>query len=960
MKRIIAFWVLISFGISVFAQLQTIDIEYPHCYDEYDSPFCYEKRGDVLCVKARIDLNKDTKIVRVTFNDALVETSFINGVYHFWLPLIGNQGVLRIFTANSAQPIIEQIYSPLIPQDWGYFQNGEIHIISSSHQDIGWVNTPDSCRHTRIHNIINPAIEMMKSDKGYAFGMEQTLNLMEFLEEFPERKNEVMQLYKEGRFIWGATYNQPYEGLESGEQLIRQTYYGRKWIKDNLPGCDDVTAYNVDVPGRTLQMPQILKKSGIKNLFVSRMREGLYNWSSPDGSEIFTYTPGNYSWVVDVWRYFNDGAVRAFHRLHERSVLWSDYFREHNIPPHYAIVVSADASGPGNYTKVVDEWNKIVDMADIPLPRIRHSTTTSYFETVNVPETRLEKVSGERPNLWLYIHGPAHYQAIAAKRKAGVLLPAAEMFTTFNCLLNNNWETYPKAVFDRAWMSSIYPDHGWGGKNGHITDSIFRVSLEQARDMGEQLLDNAMVSLAEKVKSEKNAIVVFNDLSWARTNVVSMEVSKDIAANIRTVNTMGKEVPCQLTCRDEKFFLTFIAEDVPSLGYKTYYWSHSKSSKKVSADWVQMSNFYENKFYRVTLGHGGIKTLHDKELNQNILNTTKFSGGDILHLGYTGNGAGEFTRIHPVTPGDIQRAGSDKRIWQLVETGPVFSIFESSYNMRHTTVIHQIKLYHSIKKIDFDITLKDFDGTHNRQFRIALPLNMRQNTIHYEVPMGIVEVGCDEMKTIPGGWAWEGTYRQRPEEINPREIQNFISANSEQFGVTMSSCVAVADWKDPSREAVGYPILQGVLLSSHKSCHELGNWYEQKGTHHYTFSILSHKPGWENGYHFGVEANHPLRAVLKATKSNGTLPLQKSFVSISDPFVNVGAVKKSDNGQDIIIRLTEMAGKDSKVNISFPVATKKIIKTSIIEEEQEVLPIQGQQVQLPIGHHAIETYKFAW
>ena len=950
MNRIISLFVLTLVVAGLFAQIQTVTVD-------YDTPYQYEKRGNGLFVRAKVNLGRKVENYRATFNDSPVDAVSENDTLTLWLPLIGDQGILRIFDGSSTAPVAEQVFFPLIPRDWGYFQQGVIHIISSSHQDIAWMNTPDTCRHERIYDIINPAMKMMETDKGYAFGMEQTLNLMEFLDEFPERKGEVSKLYQEGRFTWGATFNQPYEGLESGEQLVRQTYFGRKWIKENLPGCDDKTAYNIDVPGRTLQMPQILAKSGIKNLFVSRMREGLCDWYSPDGSKVFTYSPGNYGWAILFWKFFDEGAVNAFNKLHERSVLWSDYFREHNIPPHYAVVYSVDASGPSNYSKVVDEWNRIVDLAEVPLPRLRHSTATAYFEAVNVPASKLEKISGERPNLWLYIHGPAHYEAITAKRAAGVLLPAAEMFTTFNCLLENRWDAYPKAAFDKAWMASIYPDHGWGGKNGHITDSIFKASLENARDTGERLLVDALTSLGEKVKTKKNAIIVFNDLAWTRTNIVSLEVDKAMTKNIEVVDPEGKNIPCQLSVRNGKHFLLFVAEDVPSIGYKTYYLSNAKQARNIPSEPVQMGNYCENKFYRMTLGDGGIEVLYDKELGQHVLNTTKFSGGDVLNVEYTGNGAGEFTQIHPVTPGNIQKTGNSKSQWRLVEAGPVFSIFESNCNMRNVDVIQQIKIYHTVKKIDFDVTLKDFDGTHNRQFRITLPLNMKQNTIHYDVPMGIVEVGRSEMKTIPGGWSWQGTYRQRPEEINPREVQNFISASDESFGVTMSSCVAVADWVDPSRESADYPVLQGILLSSHKSCHGLGNWYEQKGTHRYSFSVSTHRPGWENGYHFGVEANHPLRAVLKTAASGGMLPLQNSFVTVSDPFIHISTIKKCDNSRDMIIRLTEMSGKDKQLKILLPLPAKGLSRTNLIEVETESIPFQGQDFQTTIGHHAIETFK---
>ncbi|MCC8144559.1 MAG: hypothetical protein LIO97_12300 [Tannerellaceae bacterium] len=393
-------------------------------------------------------------------------------------------------------------------------------------------------------------------------------------------------------------------------------------------------------------------------------------------------------------------------------------------------------------------------------------------------------------------------------------------------------------------MASIYPDHGWGGKNGDITDRIFRDTLEFARDKGKELLGNALHALAGKIETRKNAVVVFNDLNWQRTNPVTIQLDEKTARNTLVKDPTGKPIASQLVKGENGYELQFIANEVPSLGYKTFYLSNGKSPQAAPASVKQHTNYYENEFYRITLSDGGIKNLFDKTLNREILNTTKFKGGDIINGGYQGNGAGEFTQVTPPTPGDLLAISSQVAHWQIVESGALFTTFENRQHMQHTEVIQQIRIYHTIKKIDMDITLTNFDGIHNRQFRMALPLEMDRFTINYEVPMGMVEVGKDEMKTVPGGWAWGGTYRQQPAEINPREIQNLISANGEGFGLTLSSCVAVADWVDPSREAVAYPVLQAILLSSHKSCHGLGNWYEQKGRHHYSFSLLAHEAGW--------------------------------------------------------------------------------------------------------------------
>lgn len=51
-----------------------------------------------------------------------------------WLPMIGEPGVLKL--SDGKKTVCEQTFSPLIPADWGYFKEGTIHIIQSSHQDI--------------------------------------------------------------------------------------------------------------------------------------------------------------------------------------------------------------------------------------------------------------------------------------------------------------------------------------------------------------------------------------------------------------------------------------------------------------------------------------------------------------------------------------------------------------------------------------------------------------------------------------------------------------------------------------------------------------------------------------------------------------------------------------------------------------------------------------------------------
>ncbi len=871
-----------------------------------------------------------------------------------YLPLTGAEKELKIVQGKE-KSVSLQMFRPLVSSDWGYFGKGTIHIICSSHQDIAWMNTPDSCREERIHDIIIPALDQTGKNPAFRFEMEQTLNLMEVLEAVPSEKQRIIEAYKKGQFTWGATFNQPYEGLESGEQLVRQTYLGRKWIKDNLPGMDAFAAYNIDVPGRTPQMPQILDKSGIKFLVISRMKEGFYNWYSPDGSKVLTYSPGNYGWALLIYQYFEGDVITAFQKLNKVLKNWDDYYAEHNLPPHYGVIISTDAGGPKDYTPIINEWNAIAKSSGSDIPMLRHSTAEDFLQEIDIPQAKFDSISGERPDLWLYIHGPSHYQAIAAKKSAAVNLPAAEMFGAVNGVIKSDLKSYPTRELSEGWYNSIYPDHGWGGKNGEITDSIFRASLEAGNETGENILSGSLKSLSGAITiSKPGAVLVFNDLSWNRDGMVSIDVS-NMKGNWIINDQDGKEVPSEVYENGARRYLSFLAEKVPSIGYKTYYLK--KGTGKSLNNVTTGNNFCENNFFRIEFGQGGVTRLYDKQLKKDLLNTTKYAGGDLLHLGYNGNCAGEFVRITPVNYEGFESLSMKKQLWTLKSNSVVSSVYESEAAMSNFTVKQVITVYHQIKKIDFKYEIPDWPGIHNRQVRVVFPLAMSDAQVTYDVPMGIVNVNKDELNMSPRGWSWEGTYRQMPKEIHPREIENFISASDGRFGVTLSTNIAVADWIDPGRESVDYPVLQGILLSSHKSCHYLGNWYHQKGSHTFRFTLSSHASGWENGYHSGVEGNHPLYPVLKEKPQKGNLPSEQSFVSFSSPLVRVTALKKDDKSNSLIMRMVNMESKDRSVTMKLWLPSSSFIKTNMIEDGIKDTGLKGKDLSIDLGKNSIETFR---
>lgn len=879
-----------------------------------------------------------------------------------WIPVSSITGLLQLNGIKNGEKQflrnLPPVYSGI--NYWGYMANGEVDIICSSHQDIGWENRPEHTADYRTTRCILPALERMRKRDDVTFSMENVLYIDEFLERKPELKDEVFALSAAGRFDWGATYNQPYESLLSGEQLVREVYHGAKKIRKMVPGISARVAYNVDVPGRSLQMPQILAKANVPYLVLSRHKRGLFNWESPDGSSILCWSMDHY---YDAHRLgFINETNEFLSIIAGRAQAWKPIYERQKLPPVNGVLFSMDYIGPGDFDRYIDESkeirkgmndNGVKENSPYYPPTFVYSSSEKFFDKIASSKATFPTIKGERPNMWLYIHGPAHHWAVSSKREAGVLLPAAEVFTTINSVLEGSFADYPQEKFDQAWAASIYDDHGWGGENGEITDEVFKGKLDFAREQGQEILSRALESLTGKISTNDQkgeAIVLFNALSWERTDPVTVRI-KAKNNKFGIIDHSGKRIAHQADQESDGVYLvTFIAENIPSMGYKTYYVSKSAKGENTTNKTVSESK-YENDFYSIEFGNGGVEKIFDKELGKELIEVNNFRAGEVFTMASVGTGAGEFFSIQLPDMTGFDQVSLHYPEWKLLVNGPVYAKYQLEQPFKDVRVKQYVTIYHNLKRIDFDVDLLNWQGTKNRELRMALPLKMADARVTYEVPMGTVTIGEDEMEGFAGA-----RYRTDNKDVHPREVQNFVSTNNREFGVTMSSSVAVFDHLDPTDNPSENPVIQPLLLAARKSCRWNGNWYLQEGDHHYNFSIFSHGPGWENGYKQAIQANNPLLPVNSENKK-AELPSEKSFFSVSQPHTLISTVKKCDDDDNVVIRLFDIEGEDTGVEVKTFFNISGAEHTNIIEEEGKAIPASGESLKTTMGHHAIETFK---
>lgn len=80
----------------------------------------------------------------------------------------------------------------------------------------------------------------------------------------------------------------------------------------------------------------------------------------------------------------------------------------------------------------------------------------------------------------------------------------------------------------------------------------------------------------------------------------------------------GDVVPSQIRQEpDGKYYLVFRAENVPSMGYRTYTVKEGKTYVSNDINTVKITpTSLENDFYKAVLGNGGIVSLYDKKLGK--------------------------------------------------------------------------------------------------------------------------------------------------------------------------------------------------------------------------------------------------------------------------------------------------------------------------------------------------------
>jgi alpha-mannosidase len=403
------------------------------------------------------------------------------------------------------------------------------------------------------------------------------------------------------------------------------------------------------------------------------------------------------------------------------------------------------------------------------------------------------------------------------------------------------------------------------------------------------------VASAMDTQAQGTPIVVFNPLNIEREDVVEAAIHfpNGTPSSVRVTGPDGREVPAQLAGeKDGDTKVLFLAK-APSVGYAVY---DVQAGEASSASELKVSeSLLENSRYTVKIDQNGdVSSIFDKKLNRELLSAP-------VRLAISTDNP-EHWPAWNMDFADEQRAprsyvsGSPKIT--VVENGPA-------------RVAVQIERETEGSKFAQQVRLSAGDAGNRVEFVNAIDWHTKEANLKATFPFS----ARNPMAT----YNWDIGTIQRPSE-NERQFEVAshqwidLTDHSNGFGATV-----LTDCKNGSDK----PNDNTLRLTLIRTPGTRGGYTDQGtqdiGHHDINFGIAGHDGDWRQGQTDwqAHRLNDPLVA-FASTKHAGSLGKQFSLVKINNSRVRMLALKKAEQGNEIVVRIVELDGKPANnVHIHF-------------------------------------------
>jgi len=830
-----------------------------------------------------------------------------------------------------------------------------LYYIPHTHWEGAVFKTREGYLDMGLQNILR-ALRLLKANPDYKFTLDQVAYFKPFLERYPEEEAAFRRFIAEGRLeIVGGMDVMPDDVKPGGELLVRQIQYGKQYGREKL-GVEVTVGWLLDTFGHHPQMPQILKLAGYTSFWFSRgvPSENMpseFLWQGIDGSTIPAFwLPGSYGLFY--------GAPREYPNFKRFFQDRFDYLDSYTRSSERVGLAGADVSEPEDHVPALLRQFNLDPTAPFT---IRFAVPTD-FETVVAKRADLPTLRGDFNPIFQGTYSSRIELKQRARTDESLLLTAEKLEALAGWLTNR-----PNPVADWSAWEPVLFNQTHDLASGTMTDAVYEDTIrgyEFAERLAGQKTDTAWNTVTAQIdtRGEGIPLIVFNPLGWPRSDAAEVEVgiTETGIKDLSLADSKGNAVPIQFLSTErygdgglKQVRITFLARNVPALGWATYHAIPLQTESKPGARTGQETKtpVLENEFYRVTVnpGTGAINSFFDKSGQWEALAAPgniiarQQDKGDLWELYHGLDGGSHIAMTNQQTapkPGQALFSNDEAGTNGRVLVGPVFSEFSVSHPFSNGSFSTRIRLYAGSRRVDIQTELVNNEKW--VRYQALFPTAIQGGSNVQEIPFGAVA---------------------RPIGIE-YPAQNWADYSDGKHGLALLN--------------VGLPgnlVSGGTMMLSLMRSHNLGGYgygggyesgmssetgFELGQTRTFHYALAPHSGDWRRAaiYREGMELVQPL-LVRKAAPHAGKLAGRWGLLEISRTNVVLTALKPGP-GQTTVLRVYEAEGESATgVTIHLNSGIASACEANLLEDSGRPLKVEKNTIRFDLHPYEIKTIKLS-
>jgi len=778
-----------------------------------------------------------------------------------------------------------------------------LYVVGYAHLDTQWRWEYPQTIGEFLPNTMRRNFALFDKYPDYIFNFSGANRYRMMKEYYPDDYARVKAYVAAGRwFPSGSSMEENDVNVPSAESFLRQLLYGSRYFLDEF-GKTSAEYMLPDCFGFPASLPSILAHAGILGFSTQKLTWHSANgipfnvgvWEGLDGRGVIAaLNPGDYVGHVTDDLSHDSAWIARVHDDGTRTGLFADY--------HYYGV--GDQGGAPTDSSVM--WVERSVSAGGPL-RVVSSAADRMFKDITPAErARLPRYTGD---LLLIEHSAGSITSEAYLKRWNheneLLAAAAERASVAAAWLGGR--PYPQDRLNKAWTLVM------GGQfhdilPGTSTPKAYQYSWNDevlAMNQFATVLQDAATAVSSRLNTEARgtAVVVYNPLSIAREDIVEASVtfSGGVPAAVRVVGPDGRETPAQLVARDGTRATVVFLGRVPSVGFAVY--DVQPATQSPTSALSVTDSTLENARYRVRVdANGDIASVFDKAVGRELL-----SGPARLafqHEKPTQWPAWNMDWADQRQPPRGYVTGPART--RIVERGPARVALEVSRETEGSRVVQTIRLAAG-------------DAGNRIEIANALDWKVAETALKATFPL----TATNPMAT----YNWEvGTLQRANNDSLKYEVPSHqwfdLTDRSGDYGFTVLTGHKYGSDK-PDDHTVRLTLIYTPGVSTQYTDQGTQDW----GHHEFTYGFAGHAGDWrrERTDWQALRLDRPLIA-FESPKHGGALGKRFSLVGVNSDQVRVLAVKRAEEGDDVIVRLVELTGKpaaDVRIGFAGPVQSAR-------------------------------------